>query len=94
MVLEIFMTSFWLIIISQPINAIAFTLDGIFKGLGKTAFLRNLLLGATFLVFIPSVAMFHTFTPGLIGIWFSFILWMSFRGFPIYIKLKSIVRNA
>lgn len=93
-VLILFNATFWLIIISQPVNAIAFTLDGIFKGMGETSFLRNLLLLSTFMVFVPSVFMFKAYKPGLIGIWISFILWMIARGFPIYVKLKQIVKRA
>ena len=42
-----------MVIISQPLNAIAFTLDAVFKGLGEMAYLRNVLLGATIVGFIP-----------------------------------------
>lgn len=89
-VLLFFNATFWLIIVSQPINALAFTMDGIYKGLGKTAFLRNLLIGATFLAFLPAVFILDTFVASLWGIWLSFIIWMSARSFPLLIDFKRL----
>lgn len=41
-VLSLFSGMFWMIILMQPLNALAFTFDGIYKGLGEAKFLRNL----------------------------------------------------
>ncbi len=78
-VISIFENVFWLVIISQPINALAFSLDGLYKGLGRTKVLRNLLIGSTLLGFIPVAWIFHTWHPSLIGIWVAFLVWMAIR---------------
>ncbi len=70
---------FWLVILSQPINALAFAYDGIYKGLGETGFLRNLLIGATLLGFVPIAVTFHYLQPSLMGIWIAFLVWMIIR---------------
>ena len=75
-----FNTVFWLVILTQPINALAFAFDGIYKGIGHTKFLRNLLAGATVLGFIPIAVCFHYFYPSLLGIWIAFLIWMVIRG--------------
>jgi putative MATE family efflux protein len=87
---------FWLVIISQPINAIAFALDGLYKGLGKTKALRNLLIAATLFGFIPVAVASHYLSGTLIGIWVAFMVWMTARsGWLLwdfrtkYLKVKS-----
>ena len=52
-VLALFYDAFWIMLVMQPFCALAFIFDGIFKGLGKMMFLRNVLLFSTGLVFIP-----------------------------------------
>ena len=79
MVIGAFNSIYWLVIISQPINAIAFTYDGIFKGLGETAYLRNTLLAATFLGFVPTLYVLDHFSWGLFGIWIAFLVFMLIR---------------
>jgi Na+-driven multidrug efflux pump len=88
-VLNRFDEVFWIILIMQPLCGIMYIHDGIFKGLGKTAFLRNLLLVATFGVFIPSALIFNHFDFKLYGIWYTFILWVIARGLPLYIDLRT-----
>ena len=51
-VLLLFSSVLWVVLLMQPVNAIAFMFDGIFKGLGEAKLLRYLLLGATFLGFL------------------------------------------
>src|SRR5690606_14624004 len=46
-VLVLFSSVFWIVLLMQPVNAIAFMFDGIFKGLGEARYLRNVLLAAT-----------------------------------------------
>lgn len=62
-----------------PINAVAFILDGIFKGMGKAKFLRNVLLIATLLGFLPTILIGHFYFPGLEIIWIALIAWMILR---------------
>ncbi|MCA1761977.1 MAG: MATE family efflux transporter [Flavobacteriales bacterium] len=80
-VIEVFDQVFWLVVITQPINALAFAFDGIYKGLGHTKYLRNLLIGATLLGFTPVVLAFHYISPSLMGIWIAFLVWMGVRAF-------------
>jgi putative MATE family efflux protein len=84
-VILLFNSVFWLVALSQPINALAFCFDGIYKGLGETKLLRNILMGATLLGFIPVDFLLHNFYPGLMGIWIAFLVWMVIRaGWLIY----------
>ena len=89
-VLRLFEATFWIIIISQPINALAFTLDGIFKGLGHTALLRNVLIGAGVFAFLPAIFILDSFASNLFAIWFAFVFWMLARGLPLLFKFKNL----
>lgn len=53
-VLHEFYQVFWIILLMQPLCALAFIFDGVFKGLGKMKYLRNVLLFSTFMVFFAS----------------------------------------
>ena len=88
-VLDRFNEVFWIILIMQPLCGMMYVYDGMFKGMGKTAFLRNLLLVATFVFFIPSVIIFNQFDYRLYGIWFTFILWVVARGLPLVINFRA-----
>lgn len=88
-VLDRFNEVFWIILVMQPLCGMMYVHDGMFKGMGKTAFLRNLLLVATFLVFIPAIFVFNRFDFKLYGIWYTFILWVTVRGLPLFINLRS-----
>jgi len=87
-VLSSFYAIFWIILVMQPICAITFIFDGMFKGMGYTAFLRNLLLLSTLLVFIPSLLIFDAYNYKLQGVWFTFSLWMIARGVPLLVKFR------
>jgi MATE family multidrug resistance protein len=78
-VLAQFEAIFFLVIITQPINASAFAFDGIYKGLGEMKLLRNLLIVSTLVGFVPISVGFHYFSPGLLGIWIAFVVWMMIR---------------
>ena len=78
-VLELFYSIFFIILIVQPINTIAFILDGLFKGLGEMQYLRNTLVAATFLGFIPTLFLSKFLGWGLVGIWIAFSVWMLIR---------------
>ena len=79
-VLSLFSSIFWIVILMQPINAITFVFDGIFKGLAEAVILRNTLLAATFLGFVPSLLLGDYFDLKLYAIWISFTVWMILRG--------------
>ena len=78
-VLQLFYSIFWIVILMQPINAIAFVFDGIFKGLAEAIILRNTLLAATFLGFVPSLLIGDYFDLKLYAIWIAFTVWMILR---------------
>jgi putative MATE family efflux protein len=87
-VLDIFYNVFWMVIIIQPINALAFTFDGIFKGLGEAKYLRNVLLVATFVGFAPTIFITDYFNLKLHGIWIAFIVWMMIRSWSLVVKFR------
>ena len=92
-VLEVFKSVFWIILCMQPINALAYVYDGIYKGLGEAKFLRNNLLAATFLGFIPTLLITDALGYKLYGIWIAFGVWMFIRSFPLIWKLKIQVQQ-
>lgn len=79
-VLEVFYSAFWIVALMQPLNAIAFLFDGIYKGLGKTKLLRNVFVIALIVGFVPAMYLFRYLDWGMRGIWLSFVIWMCFRG--------------
>lgn len=79
-VLDLFYQIFWIVILMQPINALAFVFDGVFKGMAEAVALRNTLLIATFLGFIPTLLIGDYFNLNLYGIWLAFTVWMLLRG--------------
>jgi len=87
-VLQLFYSIFWIVLVMQPVNAIAFVFDGIFKGLAEAVTLRNLLLFATFLGFIPVLLLTDYFNLKLYGIWIAFTVWMLLRGGILVVKFK------
>jgi multidrug resistance protein, MATE family len=88
-VLAIFYSMFFMVIISQPLNAVAFTLDAIFKGLGEMSYLRNVLLGATIFGFIPALYFSKYMNWGLIGIWGAILIWIAYRAVALVIKFRK-----
>jgi MATE family multidrug resistance protein len=89
LVLEQFYTVFWIVLITQPINAVTFIYDGIFKGMGEMKYLRNLLLLSTGLVFIPILLIFDYLGFKLVAIWIAFTCWIIARGLPLILKFRS-----
>ena len=87
-VLTIFYGMFFMVLISQPLNALAFTLDAIFKGIGEMSYLRNVLLGATIFGFIPALYFAKYMDWGLIGIWGAILVWIAYRAVALIIKFK------
>jgi putative MATE family efflux protein len=88
-VLSIFYGMFFMVLISQPLNALGFTLDAIFKGLGEMRYLRNVLLGATILGFIPFMFLGRYMGWGLIGIWLAILVWVGYRAVALIIKYRN-----
>jgi len=87
-VLSLFYSIFWIVILMQPINAITFVFDGIFKGMAEAVTLRNTLLIATFLGFIPTLLIGDYFDLKLYAIWIAFTIWMILRGGILVVVFK------
>lgn len=88
-VLVQFYDVFYIVLLTQPINAISFIFDGMFKGMGKMKYLRNLLLIATGFVFIPSLLFFDYLELELTAIWITFTLWILARGLPLIYSFRK-----
>jgi Na+-driven multidrug efflux pump len=73
-------------------NMVAFVFDGLFKGLGEMKYLRNVLLVATFLGFVPLLFLGKFLGWGLYGIWIAFTLWMFIRGGALVWKFRRKFR--
>ncbi len=91
-VLDVFYSIFWIVILMQPINAVAFVYDGIFKGLAKATALRNTLIIATFLGFVPALLITDYFNLKLYAIWIAFTIWMLFRAGILMVIFKRIIK--
>ena len=89
-VLTQFYNVFWIVLLTQPISAITFIFDGMFKGMGKMKYLRNVLLFSTGLVFIPTLLFFDYLDLKLTAIWIAFTLWIMARGIPLIIKFRQL----
>ncbi|HLR37001.1 MAG TPA: MATE family efflux transporter, partial [Chitinophagaceae bacterium] len=88
-VLTVFSSVFWVVLLMQPINAIAYVFDGIFKGLGEAKYLRNTQLAATFVGFIPVLLIADHFGLKLYSIWIAFAVWMLIRGGTLIFKFRK-----
>lgn len=89
-VLEVFYDVFWLVLIMQPFCALAFIFDGMFKGLGKMKFLRNILIFSTFLVFLPILFWLDALDYKLYAIFIALTFWIIARGLPLIIKFRRL----
>jgi len=88
LVLDKFNEVFWIVLVMQPLCALAFIFDGVFKGLGWMKYLRNLLLFSTLLVFIPVILVSDYYDLKLYGIFIAFTLWIVARGLPLILKFR------
>jgi putative MATE family efflux protein len=91
-VLQAFYSIFFILILGIPMNMVAFVFDGLFKGLGEMKYLRNVLLAATFLGFVPMLFLGKFLGWGLYGIWIAFTLWMFIRGGALVWKFRRKFR--
>lgn len=79
----------WMVIITQPINAVAFAFDGVYKGLGNGKILRNVLLASTFLVFVPVAWGTDALGWELTAVWSAFLAWMAVRGLLLALHFEK-----
>ncbi|MCB9170064.1 MAG: MATE family efflux transporter [Flavobacteriales bacterium] len=91
---RLFTAVFWMVIITQPLNAVAFAFDGIFKGLGEGALLRNVLILATALVFVPVILIGHQLGGLLFAVWSAFLAWMAARSMALAVSFQRRYRPA
>jgi len=89
-VLEKFYDIFWIVLLMQPLCGLAFIFDGIFKGLGKMKQLRNLLLVATFIVYVPALWLLNQFDYKLKAIFIAMTFWIIARSFPLIYQFRKI----
>lgn len=89
-VIALFESIFWIVLLAQPINAIAFSLDGIFKGLGDARYLMVTLLWASFAGFVPILFIGDALSWKLYGIWAAFMVFMAIRGGSLLWKLRRV----
>jgi Na+-driven multidrug efflux pump len=94
-VLTSFYSIFWIVLVMQPRNAVAFVYDGIFKGLAEAATLRNLLILATFFGFLPVLLIGDYFNLKLYAIWIAFAVWMLIRSSVLVVKFRTkyLIKN-
>ena len=79
---------FWLVLAMQPICAVAFIFDSVFKGLGRMKYLRNVLLFATFLVFLPILFWLDSLNLNLYAIFIAVVFWMIARAVPLLFEFR------
>ena len=88
-VLDEFYNVFWIVLAMQPLCALAFIFDGVFKGLGEMKYLRNVLLFSTLLVFVPIIILCDYLDYKLYGVFIAFTFWIIARGLPLIIKFRK-----
>ena len=78
------------IIISPLISFLSFHMDGVFIGANKTKIMRNTVI-ISFIIFIISL---YIFIPvyGNDGLWFSFLLFLFFRGILLLSKFNKLCK--
>lgn len=84
---------FWIVIISQPLSSIAFTLDGTLKGLGMATFLMVLMVVAL-LVFVIYLFIIDSQGLGLPWLWGGIVLWMIVRSVWPWVHLRRKFEKA
>jgi putative MATE family efflux protein len=65
--------------VMQPVNGIAFALDGILIGAGDTRYLMWAMLGSSVLVFIPLLLAAFALGWGILGVWASLAAFIAAR---------------
>lgn len=90
---EVYPEALPLFAICLPINAVAFTLDGVFKGMGKAKFLRNVLFISTIGGFLPVLLIGHYYSPGLEIVWWAIIAWMVLRSAIPFFYFRMWIRK-
>lgn len=82
---------FWTVL-APFVSSICYILDGVFIGATATAPMRNTMLMATFLIFLP-VYYTGTMMFGVHGLWLAMVLFMAVRGIALAFYLPRTVFN-
>ena len=90
LVLAEFNHVFWIVLLTMPISALTFIFDGMFKGMGKMKFLRNVLILSTAFGFIHTLLFFDWLDYKLVAIWIAFTILILARGIPLIIKFRKL----
>ncbi len=90
-VVRLFESIFWIMLLLLPVNAVAFSMDGLFKGFGEGKFLRNVLFIASFIVFAPLLMVSDSFELELYSVWIALAGWMIVRAILPYIRYHRIL---
>ncbi len=90
---QLFYSFFWMVALMQPVNAVAFIYDGIFKGLGYMTYLKRTLLISSFLGFIPVLYLLDYLGWRMKAIWSAFFVWMMLRGGFLLVKFYRMAKN-
>ncbi|MDO6736492.1 MATE family efflux transporter [Wenyingzhuangia sp. 2_MG-2023] len=91
-VIATFEMFFWMVLIMQPLNAIAFVYDDVYKGMAEAKTLRNTQLIATFIGFVPTLLILDYFDFKIYAIWIAFLVWMLFRALLLRIKFVKLLK--
>ncbi|XP_078180614.1 MATE efflux family protein isoform X2 [Carex rostrata] len=86
-VLEIARSGLWFVTVSQPINAIAFVIDGLYYGVSDFAYAAY----SMFFVGLVSCGYLLLVTPGLglTGVWTGLVLFMTLRVLAGFLRLRT-----
>ena len=91
-VIATFESFFWMVLLMQPLNAIAFVYDDVYKGMAEAITLRNTQLIATFLGFVPTLLILDYFNFKIYAIWMAFLVWMALRALLLRVKFVKLLK--
>lgn len=91
-VIDTFENFFWMVLIMQPLNAIAFVYDDVYKGMAEAVSLRNTQLIATFVGFVPTLIILDFLEFKIYAIWIAFLIWMLLRALLLRIKFVKLLK--
>jgi len=92
-VIDLALTVVFWTVLAPLISSICYILDGVFIGATVTGPMRNTMLMATFLFFLPTYYL-TTEVLGVHGLWLAMVLFMGIRGVALAFYLPGSVFNA
>ena len=76
-------------VVAPVVSGLSYVLDGVFIGATRTGAMRNTMLIATFLVFLPAYWL-GTEVAGVHGLWLAMVMFMIARGVLLAVELKNV----